>query len=121
MASPIIRAATREDIQSFSRMPDTPTMRAILIEKDGNIIAMGGVFRKNDRWFAFCDLRDEVRSHKTTLMRAGKKMVDMVGSMGIRFMYAYPDPEEPRSALWLMSLGFEPDGNVRDLYRWRSV
>jgi hypothetical protein len=95
-------------------------MRAILIEKDGRILAMGGVFRKNDRWWAFCDLVDEARAHKMTLMRAGKQMIQMIKSMGIRIAYAYPDPDEPRSAQWLMSLGFEPNTSVRDLYRWKS-
>lgn len=120
MASPIIRAATREDIASFSKLADGLTMRAILIEKDGRILAMGGVIRREARWYAYCDLVEEARIHKMTLMRAGKKMVEMLKAMGIRQAYAYPDPNEPRSMQWLMSLGFVPDTRVRDLYRWKA-
>ena len=95
-------------------------MRAILTELDGRILAMGGVLRVDGRWYAFCDLHEDMRSHKVTLVRAGKAMIDMAKAMGIKRMYTYPDPAEPRATRWLVSLGFAPSETKPALYQWTA-
>jgi hypothetical protein len=120
MASPIIRAATREDIAQLARKYGVnPTMRAIVIDLGGEVIGIGGVFRFDARWYAFAELTDKVRSHhKMTLMRAGKRLLAIAKEMGIRFMYADPDEKQPRSVDWLLSLGFVPSAG--SFYRWSA-
>jgi hypothetical protein len=119
VAAPILRAATREDIAELAaRFGVNPTMRAIVADLDGRLIGIGGVFRHHGRWYAFCSLTDEARAHKMTILRGGKRLVAMMGEMGLRFVYAHPDDTEPRSAAWLMSLGFQPTGN--HFWRWSA-
>lgn len=121
MAKVIVRPATRADIEAFSDLPDKPTIRALVAEMDGRIIAIAGAARAQGRWYAFADLPEEVRPYKMTIMRNARRFVDELRRQGVRFLYAQPDPNEPKAIAWLTSLGFEPDprsGGI--LYRWSA-
>lgn len=121
MAKLIVRPATREDIDAFSDMTDKPTIRAYVAEMDGKVIAIAGAARAKGRWYAFADLPDEIRPYKMTIMRNAKRFIDDLRRQGVMFLYAQPDPNEPKAIAWLSSLGFEPDprsGGI--LYRWSA-
>jgi N-acetylglutamate synthase-like GNAT family acetyltransferase len=115
-----VRRATREDIEAFSDMENKPTVRAYVGEVDGAIIALGGLAFSGGRWIAFCDLTEKARTYKMTIARMGKRIIADAREMGLRFVYASADPNEPSAIRWLTSLGFEPDPRAPTLYRWRS-
>lgn len=115
-----VRAASAEDIEAFSDLKNKPTIKAYVGELDGKIVAIGGLAYSGGRWFGFCDLTDEARSHKFTIARMGKRIMDEARQMGIRYVYADADIKEPTAVRWLTSLGFTPDPRTLIYYRWRS-
>ena len=118
MGRVLVRRATREDIENFSDATMKPTMKAWLGELDGKILGMGGLALSNGRWFAFCDLTDEARKYKMTIVKISYEIMRDAKRSGIKFVYADADTEEPMSRRWLASLGFIPDLKT-GLYRCR--
>lgn len=116
----IIREATREDIEGFSPMQNKPSIIAVAGELNGAVVLLAGIAFSNGRWFAFCDLRDEARPYKMTIAREAKRFYERVRKMGIRFIYAEADPDEPNAVRWITSLGFKLDPRTLYLYRWES-
>ena len=116
--SVIIRLASREDIEAFSEQPNKPTVKAWLAEKDGRIIALFGLSLQRGRWVVFCDLLEEARNYKMTIMRCGKRLMSEARAMNLRYVYAEADANEPGAVKWLQSLGFELDPRSAVLYRW---
>ncbi len=114
----IIRPATRADIEAFSSMAGKPSIRAVCMEKDGRIIALGGIAYAKGRWIGFCDLAAEARHHKMHIMRAARRFMADARQSGVRYIYAMADPCEARSVAWLKSLGFRLDPRSGVLYRW---
>ena len=115
---PIVRPATREDIEAFSDLRNKPTLRAWVGEIDGRIIAIGGLAFSKGRWFGFCDLSDEARQYKMTIARTAKMVLDEARRQGIRFVYAEAGQNERGASRWLISLGFIIDPRSGYLYRW---
>lgn len=113
-----VRPATRADIDAFSDMANKPSVRAWCAELDGRIVGLGGLALIGGRWFAFCDLREEARPYKMTLMRTARRLFAQARRDGIRFIYAQVDDTEPGAVAWLESLGFEFDVRSDCLYRW---
>jgi N-acetylglutamate synthase-like GNAT family acetyltransferase len=120
MSKVTVRRATRADIEAFSDLANKPTIRAYVGVLDGEIIAIGGLAFSMGRWFAFCDLTEKARKYKLTIARVGKRIMDDAREMGLRFVYADADPNEPTAVRWLTSLGFEPDPRTLVYYRWRA-
>jgi N-acetylglutamate synthase-like GNAT family acetyltransferase len=123
--SPVtVRLATREDIDAFVALDAKPTIRALVAEKEGRIIGLGGVALSRGRWYAFADLPDEIRPHKMLIARAAKRFLEEARRDGIRFIYAKASETEPRAIRWLTSLGFEYSPRPNDFpehdYRWSS-
>jgi len=117
---PVIRWATREDIEAFSPMRHKPTIRAVCIDVGGEIVALGGLAFSHSRWVMFCDVREHGRRFKVSLVKAAKQMIEEARKMGIRYVYASADPREKNAAHWLRSLGFMVDPRMPNLYRWSS-
>lgn len=118
MPGPIIRPATREDIDAFSDLTNKPTTKAVVAELDGKIIALGGIATHQGRWYGFVDLTEEMRPHKMTIMRAAKRFLADSKRDGVKYIYAEVSPVEPRAEAWLTSLGFSLDLRSGRLYRW---
>lgn len=114
----VVRPATRADIDAFSDMANKPTVKAWVGEIDGRIIALAGLSLQGGRWIAFCDLTEEARGHKMTIMRTAKRMMDEARAMGLRYVYAEVSKDEPGAVRWLESLGFRLDPRSQYLYRW---
>lgn len=119
-SKPIVRRATREDIEAFSSMQDKPTVNAWCMEKNGEIIGLAGLALIKGRWHAFCDLTPEARIHKISVLRTAKAIFEEARQQGIRFVYADADPHEPRAVAWMFSLGFIKDPRTQYLYRWSA-
>lgn len=120
MTNPVIRPATRADIETFSAAEDKPSIRALAMEVDGRIIGLGGIALSKGRWIAFADLGEEARRYKMHIMRAAYRFLRDACRDGIRFIYAEADPCEEKSVRWLTRLGFERDPRSGVLYRWRA-
>lgn len=117
---PIIRPATRADIEAYSSQPDKMSIRALAMELDGRIIGLGGIALSGGRWLAFCDLKPEARRYKMRIARAARRFLADARRGGIRYIYAGRDEAELRSLAWLTSLGFSLDPKSQTLYRWSS-
>ena len=115
-----VRPATPEDIEEFSDIQTRPTARAWVGERDGKIIAMAGFALREGRWIAFCDLTEEARPYKMTIMRTAKKIMNEARAMGIRYVYAEASQFEVGAVRWMQSLGFRLDPRSAYLYRWES-
>lgn len=115
-----MRPATQADIEAFSPLPGKPSLRALCMELDGRIIALGGLAWSQGRWFAFADLPQEARRYKMHILKAAKRLLADARRDGIRFIYAEMDHNERRAAAWLKSLGFHIDPRSGTLYRWRA-
>lgn len=118
--TPVVRIATREDIEAFSPMRNKPSLKALCLEVDGKIIALGGYAFVKGRYFGFCDLHDEARQYKMHIARAAKRFLKAARDEGIKFIYAEADPEEPGAVRWLTSLGFAVDPRTAHLFRWKG-
>ena len=116
----IVRKATIEDIEAYSELSTRPSIKAVVLEVDGKVIGIGGLCLSKGRWYAFVDLDDEARVYKTTIARTAIRFLRQARADGIKFIYAGRDHEEPRSGVWLESLGFEIDPRTQILYRWRA-
>jgi len=115
-SSPGLRPATREDIEKFSPVRNKPSIRAWCMDRDGEILALGGVARIKGRWVAFMDLEPDARPHKMKIARGAIRFFSELRKDGIKFVYAQPDLDEPASVRWMTSLGFRP---MNEVYRWR--
>ena len=101
-------------------MRNKPTVRALCIESDGEIVALGGLAFSQSRWIMFCDVTEKGRRFKVALVKASKRLVEEARLMGIRYVYAAADPNEVNSVRWMTSLGFKVDPRTPSLYRWTS-
>jgi hypothetical protein len=116
---PVVRWASREDIDAFSPLRNKPTIKALCMELDGKLVGLGGFALVNGRYFGFCDLTEEARPYKMHIMRAAKRMLEYAREQGIKFIYAEADPEEDGAVRWMTSLGFHLDPRSLHLYRWK--
>ena len=116
-----VRPATREDIKQFSgfSFPNTPTIKAWVGEVDGKVEGISGFALSHGRWYIFCDLNEKAKPYKMTIAKNAHRVMKEAREMGIRYIYAQIDEDEPRAIAWLGTLGFEPDPRS-SLYRWRS-
>src|SRR5688572_26056056 len=102
-------------------MESKPTALAWCAEYDNRIIALGGLACVKGRYYAFVDLTPEARPFKMTIARTAWRVLAEAKRLGLRYVYAEPDPEEPGAITWLSRLGFKPDPRSRNLlYRWSS-
>ena len=115
----IVRPATREDIEAFSAAPQKPTMKAWVGELDGRLIGIGGLAFSHGRWFVFCDLTDEARQYKVTIAKTALTVMKEARRMGLKYVYAEIEDEEPAALRWQRSLGFELDERSGFLMKWR--
>lgn len=120
MASPTVREATREDIDRFYAMDEKPTMRAWVVELDGEIVGFCGLARAKGRWVAFSDMKDALRPFKKVILKTGLLMMREAKRAGIRYVYSEPNPEEPNAKRFLRALGFDIDPRSPALFRWRA-
>lgn len=115
-----VRKATRADIENYSKKPQSQTIRAIVAERDGEIIGIGGTYLSKGRHYAFADIPDECRKYKIHIARAAIRFLADARRSGVRFIYACRDEDESGSLKWLTSLGFEQDPTTMILFRWRA-
>ena len=109
-----IRTATAADVQEFYGKPPLFSMRGFAGVWDGAVIGLGGVYRMDDRYVAFSDLKPEARNHLTDVLRGAKLLKKLMNNY--EEVFAFPSEEEKNAKGFLEHLGFFPCG--RGLYRW---
>jgi hypothetical protein len=108
--------ATQELIEIFFGEPPKRTIRAVVAVKDGEPIAVAGLFLDQSRYVLFSDLKPEMYKHKKAIvktMRAARKLMDTVHLP----VYAVPEKEPYNDAVIIKHLGFKEENGV---YVWRS-
>lgn len=117
---PVIRPATRADLEKFYR---TKTIRQTLSARvgivNGRIVGCGGVAWVDGRVFVFLDLKPSARRYKIALVKTAMDVIKDVRESGCRIMYAHCDFTEPGAKRWLERLGFKPTLKP-GLYRWHN-
>ena len=103
-----MRIATAADIENFYGGPPLYSMRAVVAELDGKIIAIGGTYRIGLDIFAFSDMHDEMRGRKRDMVRMVKLGLPLLAKY--TRVAAFASPKEPTSRNFLQALGFEPFG-----------
>ena len=113
----VVRRATWDDLDSFGKLNERPTIKAWCGEVDGRIVGVGGFYLHNGRWVGFCELKDEGRRYKVAFIKAARQAMQDMAEAGHRVIYAEADPNFPMAPRWIESLGFELQETGK--YRWQ--
>lgn len=112
----IIREATRRDIEDFMGHDDIPTNKSWICVDNGTVVCLSGLMRYDNRWFVYFEIGDAelLKRHRIAIVRYVRRIVN--GYPGV--LYALINVDHPRSAKWLVSLGFLPTSQT-GLFRRR--
>lgn len=109
---PIIREATEADFRQFyGKIPWT--FRAYVVEIDGQIMGIGGVYYDGESIIAFSSIRPELKRHKVTILKGARKVMGLVNG---RACLAIASKDHAGSERLLEHLGFERVGDR--VFRW---
>lgn len=110
-----IRFATYADFAQFDE-PPRPTVRAVAVEVDGSVVAIGGVAYLPGRNLAFMQAKTGAPS--LSIMRASRKAMIEILSKTKPPIIAERDVTIESSERYLLHLGFE---HMHDnLYLWKG-
>lgn len=116
-----IRPATMSDAKTFfGEGKKFPTMKAWVGEVDGKIEVFAGYMLRGGQWFAFCDITDKGRPYKFPIARQSFKSIKQMRDMGVSYIQAVINKDEPRAAEWMTALGFRKDQSRAGYYVWRA-
>lgn len=116
----IVRPATREDmIAYYGDVGRAPTIQALCLEVDGEILGIGGVEYARGVITGFVDIEPEGRAHKAAIHRAALRFMQMMRQKGVKWITIRRDLDEPRAPHWLERLGFKPVDDEGIFWRWR--
>jgi hypothetical protein len=117
-SNPVVRLAKAEDIEQFCGKRYPQSMRAVVVELEGEIIGIGGVLHTAPRQ-AFSEIKDELRRRPKALLKAGKMFRTILDMYDVP-VYAIASPKEKNSRGFLEWVGFVPFENNEDLYQWKQ-
>ena len=115
-----VRFATEADIVAWYGETLHRRLRAIVGLIDGEMVAIAGLCYFDDVAEAFCELKGPAYTHKKTIMKGAKQLVQMIEDFGGPVV-AVADNEEENAPAFLRHLGFRASGSVvndMELYRW---
>jgi len=112
-----IRPATQEDATKFYNGNAPHSFRGVVIAKDDDIIALGGVFRDNNLNMAFSEFKPEAFKHKKAIVKATNMAVEiMKENYNLVFVYVFHN-QYGTSHSYIKHYGFtEYQPNI---YVWR--
>lgn len=116
-----IRRATANDVALFyseSEMPK-PSLRALVIEVDGEIKVIGGVSMSVGGPVAFMNMKSDGHRFPKLIMKATKLLVRDVFSLYRCPIYAIRDTSLESSMRFLIKIGFERLNEESEVYIWR--
>lgn len=119
------RRAGPDDIKAFyaETKPDQqvfPSLIAWVALEDDRPVALYGFARVDARWLAFCDLTEKARPFKKRIVREGRAVMAEIQRLGVPYVYATIDEDEPSAERFQRALGFRPDHRADGLMRWKK-
>ncbi len=102
-----VRYATAEDLHKWYGGPPPMTMRAVVVDNDGEIMAVAGLCRALNHIQLFSHIKDDLRPHKLTMARTAAMLRKMINGPVV----ALEDCSEPtarRLLSWMGLVEFEP-------------
>lgn len=116
----VIRPATPEDVESWYGKKQRASMRAIVGELEGEIVAIGGVYREEGAMVGLVGVRHHVRHRRRDLAlmaREGRKILQ-----DYAFVVAFADKDEPTADGLIRHFGFEHHGSTKlgEVYLWTN-
>lgn len=113
----VIRYATASDVANYYQGPVAHTVKALVMEKDEKVLAIGGVAYINHMTLAFMEMLPGAERFKLSLMKASHRgLIELF--RGIKPLLALCDERLPTAENYLRHLGFEPLN--ADYYIWRG-
>lgn len=111
-----IKPATKEDFEAVYGHPPSRSIHGYTAYRDGNPVAIAGVYYYPDQVIAFCNIRNEARDEWVGLTRGALKVLKMIKDKGVPVL-AIADPAIPAAEDFLMRCGFQyltkgPNGEV---------
>lgn len=86
------------------------TIIGLAFEEDGEIVAGGGVYLHEGRWYGFFDGAEALRRYPVYGVKTIKELLAILQQNGINEIYAGADPSIAGAERLLAALGFEPTG-----------
>ena len=111
---PKIRPATAKDLEKYYGEPLRWSARAVVADRGGEILGVGGIYYCGDLAVAFSSFKPEMRDYPVAMARGTLKIMDIVKK---RVCVAFADGNIDGSDNLLIRLGFERrEGG----YLWKS-
>ena len=116
----MFRSATQADVDQFYDEPPGYTMRAIVAELDGRVLAVAGTYRAKDHIYAFSEMKDEMRGRKRDILRMAAVTMPLV-RRHVQVI-AFASKTEKSSQRFLKWLGFIHHGPSEngEVYLWQQ-
>lgn len=116
-----IRRATANDVALFYSEKGMPhaSVRAIVLEVDGQPKVIGGVALCHGGPVAFMNMTEDAGKYPRLIMKATKKLVDEVFSLYRCPIYAFRDTSLESSFRYLTHIGFRPVEENSEVFVWR--
>ena len=114
----VIREANKYDVEYFFNGRSEKTIRALVIENEGNPVAIAGVFHSFPLQ-CFSVLTDSARKSPKTIVKCAKKLRNILNSYSGDIL-AIADKNEPSSARFLKYVGFiyRETNSQGEIYEW---
>lgn len=101
----ILRPATKQDVESFYGDRPLLTVRAIVAELDGDVVAIAGFAMHQGLNLAFSDLRENTNASRVMIVKYAKKMAHWMRDTGLP-IYVTENPQRSNSHRFLSLMGF---------------
>lgn len=113
-----IRPATSADVEAWYGAPQRKTFRGVVGEVNGEVVAIGGVYRERDMMIGIAGLRPHVRHRKKDAVRFARAGLKILQDYQI--VVAFADKDEPTADGLLRHLGFEHHRSTiaGEMYLW---
>lgn len=108
------RPSIKADFISIYNGPLPNTFRGITAELNGKVLGIVGVYF-NRNWIAFTRITNEGRKYPLSIWKAAVRFIGLMKALN-EPVYAFADPDIPRSDHLLIKMGFIPVS--KDWYLW---
>lgn len=114
----IVRNATQRDIEEWYDGKPPFSVRAVVGELDGEVVAIGGVYRDREVVVGIAGLKDVMRDRfkdVVRMVRAGQKIMQ-----DYAYVVAFASEQEPTADSFIRHLGFQHLKRVEngEMYLW---
>ncbi len=115
---PDVRVARPADAEAFYGKAVPWPWSGLAIERDGKVVALGGVAWRDDGTWAFLDCPRELMPHPFRAHKLALRVLAAVFAGGETEILVRPTPGVPTAKRWLSALGFAPRSRDGDVEIW---